>query len=166
MVMTEIAACFLPATAFLPNILPICKDSWASHWKSTSKMPLQPNLHGSYSSSVLAEAPCVEQRPNSLQCLFRLTQWHGISWDHRSWKQVNRVVTSVWVLNAQHLEIGSCYFRVRRTSWEVVCQMLPSARARDQLPILVAGGPKLAEKKREKKAKNWQTNLRFANRSY
>ena len=31
--------------------------------------------------------------------------------------------------------------------------MLPSARARDQLRILVAGGPKLAEKKGKKKGK-------------
>lgn len=33
MIMTRIVSCFVPATAFLPNILPICKDPWVLHGK-------------------------------------------------------------------------------------------------------------------------------------
>lgn len=63
----------------------------------------------------------------------------------RAWKQPNRIVVPVEVLNTQHLGNGSHCFRARGTHWEVVNQIFPSAKEKHQLPILAATGSKLAD---------------------
>lgn len=127
----------------------ICKDSWVSCWKWSNKMPLQPNFWGSSSSLLLTEATRI--RATSQLCLEMLVLADKATWifNQRTWKLVNSIVISVWVLNTHPWENGSHSFYARGTNWEIVSQIFLSAKVRNQFPILPAVGPKLAEESKK-----------------
>ena len=125
----------------------ICKDSWVSCWKWSNIMPLPPNFWGS--SLLLTEATWI--RATSQLCLEMLVLADKATWifNQRTWKLVNSIVMSVWLLNTQPWENGSHSYCARGTNWEIVSQIFLSAKVRNQFPILAAFGPKLAEESKK-----------------